>query len=116
MRAATATTGPGEAHPAIEALTLAADGTFSVRWPGGPRPGDLPHAAVPDYTGRYTAHLTGGGLEFVVEDPAALRDFSGRGTFRLDAGRLLLRGIWFGARARYRSSEPDVCEIAFDKK
>src|SRR6266542_1346626 len=26
---------PGDADPVIEALTLAADGTFSVRWPGG---------------------------------------------------------------------------------
>jgi hypothetical protein len=64
--------------------------------------------------GRYQAMLTGGGIEFTLEEGTEPpRDFSGRGTFKLDGDRLLLHGIWFGTRTA--THKPDVCEIAFDK-
>jgi hypothetical protein len=104
--------GPADLDPAIEALALNGDGTFSIRWPGGARSASLPNIAVPHHRGRFRASLTGGGIEFTLDDGAdPPRDFSGNGTFAFDGGRLLLRGIWFGTRAA--AQKPDVCEIEF---
>ena len=108
---------PADIDATIDELVFRADGTYSITWQGGgARTTDVPHATIPDLTGRYTARPQTGGIEFTHEDAGVFHpsDFSGTGTFQVAGGQLTIKNVWFGTRRA--AHRPDICALTFVRR
>jgi hypothetical protein len=102
-----------DVDPPIEKLVFQEDGRFSVTWRGsGAHTTRLPHAFIPNYSGRYVLSPAFSFIQMSFEpDGYVPRDFSGEGHYRIDGDTLVLQNIWLGTQQAKR--KPNICELTF---